>query len=142
MTQLANANLLDDSVANSSSLKNQRINKTAQRAVNPKPIQDEVDDIEEEDDDDNNLSTVKRDFPTSNFERKSFSKSSKIDDKVEDNKILGMKPILFYGILATVAIVGGYFAYKKFFNKGKGVLDLPKAPTNPSPTTTNVISGQ
>ena len=138
MGQLANANLLDDSVANSSSLKNQRINKTAQRAVNPKPIQDEIEEVEEDDDDDN-LATEKSDFPTSKFEKKSFSKS-KIEDKEEDNKILGMKPILFYGILATVAIVGGYFAYKKFFNKGKGVLDA-KAPTNPSPTT-NVISGQ
>ena len=37
MGQLANANLLDDSVANSSSLKNQRLNKTAQKAINPKP---------------------------------------------------------------------------------------------------------
>jgi hypothetical protein len=35
MTQLANANLLDESVANSSSLKTKRLNRTAQTAINP-----------------------------------------------------------------------------------------------------------
>ena len=37
MTQLANANLLDESVANSSSLKKQRLSRTAQTASNPNP---------------------------------------------------------------------------------------------------------
>jgi hypothetical protein len=35
MTQLANANLLDESVANSGSLKSRRLNNTAMTASNP-----------------------------------------------------------------------------------------------------------
>jgi RsiW-degrading membrane proteinase PrsW (M82 family) len=157
MGQLANANLLDDSVANSSSLKNQRLNKTAQKAINPKPrveYREEVatkeveqEEVEIDDDFDNEYEETQNQPPR--FAKTSFSNSNKIeqenDDKKEDNKILGMKPALFYGILAVGAVVGGYFLYKKFF-KNKTINAQTPTPIPsvdvvvPTPTT-NIGNG-
>ncbi len=135
MTQLANANLLDETVSNSSSLKNERLNKTAQRAVNPKPIQDDVEEEIDEDEDDVNENLKQ----TPNYERKT---GVKVLDKQssDDNKILGMKPVLFYGLLAIGAAVGGYFLYKRFKNKKLAIGDsVPSsAPSTAPPTATTV----
>jgi hypothetical protein len=151
MGQLANANLLDDSVANSSSLKNQRLSKTAQKAINPKPRVEykeevatkEVEEEEVEIDDDYDDTEVEQNQPP-RFSKSSYSNKFEKDDDEEDksdNKILGMKPALFYGLLAVGVAVGGYFIYKNFIkNKNKKIIDAP--PTTPSvdvPTPTGNI---
>ena len=133
MTNLANANLLDDSVANSGSLKNQRINKTAKTAINPKPIQEE--EVQEEEDNDSSYNTQDR---MSVYEKQSkiASKSTKSEPSKEDNKILGMKPALFYGLLAVGVIVGGVIVYNKFIKNGKKGLPKPDVGANTgSPNT-------
>lgn len=145
MGQLANANLLDDSVANSSSLKNQRLNKTAQKAINPKPRVEEVatkeveeeEEIEVDDDFDNDEETQNQPprFSKSSYSNR-FEKDK--DEEEKDNRILGMKPVLFYGLLAVGVAVGGYFLYKKFI-KNKKTVDVAPNPTPsvdvPTPTT-------
>lgn len=117
MTQLANANLLDDTVSNSSNLKNslrsQRINKTAQRAKNPQPIVEDSEKQVEEEIEENET------YETPNFEKQSFAKRLEQKEEEKDDKILGMKPVLFYGIVALA--VGGYLLYKKFFNNKKTI---------------------
>lgn len=179
MTQLANANLLDDDLANGSSLKNRRLNKVAQKAVNPikresnpmpkmKPkvveekIEDEYDDeistpnqqpqIEEEYQETERYSAPKSSFYADQQRYFDENNKSNTNSKVDDEKkILGMKPALFYGILAVGVLVGGYFVYKKFFNKKGGKSDIkplgnsggnqiPNANPNPTPTP-NVASG-
>jgi hypothetical protein len=153
MGQLANANLLDDSVANSSSLKTsslkaERINKTAQKAINPKPrveYREEVatkeveqEEVEIDDDFDDEFEETQNQPPR--FAKTSFSNSKfeKESDDAKDNKILGMKPALFYGLLAIGVAVGGYFLYKKFI-KNKKTIDVAPNPTPivdvPTPTT-------
>ena len=120
MTQLANANLLDDTVSNSSNLKsslrNQRINKTAQRAKNPQPIVEDAEKQVEENEIEENET-----YETPNFEKQSFAKRFEQKEEEKDDKILGMKPILFYGIVGITLAVGGYLLYKKFFNNKKTI---------------------
>jgi hypothetical protein len=112
MTQLANANLLDETVSNSSNLKNslktERIQKTAQRAKNPQPIKEDVEKVIEDEEENES-------YETPNFEKQSFSKRLEQKEEEKDDKILGMKPILFYGIVGITLAVGGYLLYKKFF---------------------------
>ena len=141
MGQLANANLLDDSVANSSSLKTsslkaERINKTAQKAINPKPrveYREEVatkeveqEEVEIDDDEFEEAQNQPPRFAKTSFSNSKFEKES--DDDAKDNKILGMKPALFYGLLAIGVAVGGYFLYKKFI-KNKKTIDVAPNPT-------------
>lgn len=119
MTQLANANLLDDTVSNSSNLKSslraERINKTAQRAKNPQPIVEDSEKQVEEEIEENET------YETPNFEKQSFAKRLEQKEEEKDDKILGMKPILFYGIVGITLAVGGYLLYKKFFNNKKTI---------------------
>jgi hypothetical protein len=152
MTQLANANLLDDDLANGSSLRNKRLNKVAQRAANPVPkkpkvVEEKIEEDEEEIsnnpevNDDEYKETERYSAPKSSFyadQQRYFNENNKSNgnSKVDDEKkILGMKPALFYGILAVGALVGGYIVYKKFFSKGKK-LDAKPLGSNPTPTTT------
>lgn len=117
MANLTNANLLDENVG--INLKNERLQKTAQTALNPEmerpqvqmqqvqqPIQQTVNVPKKDEPIPNNL-------PAKDYGKKESSKSS------DDNKIMGMKPALFYTLLGAVVIVGGYFAYKKFGKKLK-----------------------
>ena len=148
MTQLANANLLDDDLANGSSLRNKRLNKVAQRAANPVPKKPKVveEKIEEDEEIDNQeindeyQETQRYSAPKSSFyadQQRYFNENNKSNgnSKVDDEKkILGMKPALFYGILAVGALVGGYIVYKKFF-KGKK-LDAKPLGSNPVSTPT------
>lgn len=148
MTQLANANLLDDTVSNSSNLKNslrsQRINKTAQRAKNPQPIVEDAEkQVEEEEIEENET------YETPNFEKQSFAKRLEQKEEEKDDKILGMKPILFYGIVGITLAVGGYLLYKKFFNNkktintGAGAVTSGGATASPNvsaPNPTNVTT--
>lgn len=154
MTKLANANLLDDDLANGGSLKNKRLNKVAQKAINPVPkkskiVEEKIEEDEEEinnnqNENDEYQETERYSAPKSSFysdqqryfnENNKSNRNSKVDD---EKKILGMKPALFYGILAVGALVGGYFVYKKFFSKGKK-LDAKPLGSNPvSNPTPNV----
>jgi hypothetical protein len=114
MANLTNANLLDENVG--INLKNERLQKTAQTALNPEmerpqtqmqqPVQQTVNVPKKDEPIPNNL-------PAKDYGKKESSKSS------DDNKIMGMKPALFYTLLGAVVIVGGYFAYKKFGKKLK-----------------------
>lgn len=115
MTNLTNANLLDENVG--INLKNERLQKTAQTALNPEmerpqtqqiqqPVQQTVNVPKKDEPIPNNL-------PAKDYGKKESSKSS------DDNKIMGMKPALFYTLLGAVVLVGGYFAYKKFGKKLK-----------------------
>jgi len=182
MTQLANANLLDDDLANGSSLKNRRLNKVAQKAVNPVPkkqlvVEENLEEEEEEEEYEQEQKATtttkisragadeyeqpKQDYAT----RKSFysdqqryfdedtKKSDRNSKDDDEKKILGMKPVLFYGLLAVGALVGGYFVFNKFFKGKKGGGDLkplmsgsemasvpnPPAPVASSGGTTEII---
>ena len=115
MTNLTNANLLDENVG--INLKNERLQKTAQTALNPEmerpqtqqiqqPVQQTVNVPKKDEPIPNNL-------PAKDYGKKESSKSS------DDNKIMGMKPAMFYTLLGAVVLVGGYFAYKKFGKKLK-----------------------
>lgn len=128
MTQLANANLLDDSVANSSSLKSKRIYRTAQTAVNPQPKREKIEvkkEVEENYDDSEYEDAVEE--RTDNFKRFEPNVSAKktvaqrIDSSSsdDDSKILGMSKPMFYTILGVVVIAGGVWAYNKFMKKPK-----------------------
>jgi hypothetical protein len=158
MAQLANANLLDDSVANSSSLKTERLNKTAQKAINPKPRDyNEERVVEKRKEEYNNKKVVEQEVEIDDdfeddYEQQSpslINSNSKIysntdkESEEKDNKILGMKPVLFYGLLALGVAVGGYFIYKKFI-KNKKTIDVAPNPTPsvdvPTPTT-NIGNG-
>jgi hypothetical protein len=148
MTQLANANLLDESVANSSSLKTKRLNRTAQTAINPNqnPIANnpmpqnnqnqnvmpkasvlkKVEDLEEEDDNDYNDD----DYETDNERQDNYQRFQNefVPNKTEnkeisnDKKILGMKPVLFWALLGVGAAVGAYFGYKYIKKRKLGSL--------------------
>lgn len=165
MGQLANANLLDDSVANSSSLKNERLNKTALKAINPKPRinnderaeefkqqqqqqfrkeQVKEVDIEEEEIDDDFDDDYEEPNPP-RFSKTSFANTNvKINNQEEtekENKILGMKPAVFC-LLVVGAAIGGYFLYKKFFNKKNvNAAQLPTPTPTPvaTPSATNIV---
>lgn len=164
MTQLANANLLDDDLANGSSLKNKRLNKVAQRAKNPVPkkmvaVEEKLEDEDEYEDEkaQPKKSTISKpveeveleyDEPKEYSTRKSFYADQQryLDEDIKSNrnnkvndekKILGMNPALFYGLLAVGVAVGGYFVYKKFFKKGKTDLKSVTNPVNPIAVTPN-----
>ena len=158
MTQLANANLLDESVANSGSLKTKRLNKTAMTASNPNPQPQTQQsqmrtntnsttlkkvDIKEEEDDDNDFELNDRADDYINYN----NNLSKIQEKPnnDDKKILGMKPALFWTLLVGVAAVGGYFGYK--YIKKKGLIaknavpnTVPSAVPSAVPNITNNIT--
>ena len=119
MTQIANADLLDESVSNVNSLKKDRINRTAQTASNPNPVSKRM--VEKESN--ANTNDDEDDYEEESRGRSStFNKSNDAErggEEDDDKKILGMNPVLFYSLVGAVVLVGGYFAYKKF--KGKSV---------------------
>lgn len=145
MTQLANANLLDDSVANSSSLKNKRLSKTAKMAVNPNPkpkadnfekVEVNNKEIETEDEygTDEDYQEVRqirnesyKRYEPNNSAKKSLD-SAKDSKVANDEKILGMSKPLFYTILGVAVVIGGVWAYNKFIkkNKNKTITDAVK----------------
>ena len=137
MTNLSNASLLDENVGGN--LKNARLQKIAHVAQNPElekqtvqneeqinqpqqqmnyqqPIQQQV---ERPSNDGNGGGNVEEEYVPNNLPIRNYGKKQASKDS-DDNKILGMKPALFYTILGVAVIVGGYFAYKKFSGKGKG----------------------
>lgn len=138
MTQLANANLLDETVSNSSNLRNslktERIQKTAQRAKNPQPIKEDVERVIEDEQEENES------YETPNFEKQSFAKRLEQKEEEKDDKILGMKPLLFYGIVGITLAVGGYLLYKKFFNNKKTISIGGGAGTNGGATSSSSIN--
>ena len=116
MTQLANANLLDESVANSGSLKNQRLNKTAQTASNPNP-NPVLKKVEMENDNDDENEVEKESYQKLQDE---FRYSDKLEQKKEknDDKILGMSKPLAIGLGIVVLATVAYFGYK-YYKKSK-----------------------
>ena len=143
MTKLANANLLDESVANSSSLKSERMRVTAQAASNPQPKREReysnVDNQQEEDEDTDFNNEVREDYGTSkvNYSSNSSNAKKSVNNDSDEKTILGMKPVIFYSLLGAVAIVGGIWAYKKFGKKGKAI----SAPSGGSTSTSMPPSG-
>ena len=116
MANLTNANLLDENVG--INLKNERLQKTAQTALNPEmerpqPQQVQQQPVQQTVNVPKNDEPIPNNLPAKDYGKKESSKSS------DDNKILGMKPALFYTLLGAVVLVGGYFAYKKFGKKLK-----------------------
>lgn len=146
MENLPNSGLLDENVG--ANLKMQRLERTAEIAENPnmerqipqnmavpqqKPMiqsisnpqiqqpmqmQNKIEQknmekyTQEEENIPNNLPT--RDY------------SNKATKASDDNKILGLKPVVFYSILGAAVLIGGIYAYKKFYKKGK-VVKAPDA---------------
>lgn len=161
MTQLANANLLDESVANSGSLKSRRLNNTAITASNPNsntipqpqpqpqprprpnPIPNPTPtttlkkvDMNEEEEEDFELSDDRADDYI-NYNNNFTKMEEKPND--DDKKILGMKPALFWTLLVGAAAVGAYFGYKYIKKKGliggganAAVPNVPNAVPNPN----------
>ena len=125
MTTLANANLLDDSVPNSGSLKSQRLNRTSQSATNPNPVAKA--ELDEEEEDDYNEEYSRSEPQRSYSPNKSNSKAS-VNSDADEKKIMGMNPALFYTLLGFGVLVGGYFAYTKFFKGKKGGLSDAGSP--------------
>ena len=156
MTQLANANLLDESVANSGSLKSRRLNNTAITASNPnanpipKPRPNPIPnptptttlkkvDMNEEEEEDFELSDDRADDYI-NYNNNLSKMQEKPND---DKKILGMKPALFWTLFVGAAAVGAYFGYKYIKKKGMigGANAVPNAvPNNAVPNVTNNIT--
>jgi len=127
MTTLANANLLDDSVPNSNSLKSQRLNRTSQSATNPvsKTQQSEV---EEEEEDDYNEEYSRSDEPQRSYSSNKSNSKASVNSDADEKKIMGMNPALFYTLVGVTVLVGGYFAYTKFFKGKKGGLSDAGSP--------------
>lgn len=126
MTTLANANLLDDSVPNSGSLKSQRLNRTSQSATNPNPVaKAELDEEEEEDDYNEEYS---RSEPQRSYSSNKSNSKASVNSDADEKKIMGMNPALFYTLLGFGVLVGGYFAYTKFFKGKKGGLSDAGSP--------------
>ena len=127
MTTLANANLLDDSVPNSGSLKSQRLNRTAQSATNPNPMamakQEELDE-----EDDYNEEYSRSDEPQRSYSSNKPNSKTSVNSDADEKKIMGMNPALFYTLLGFGVLVGGYFAYTKFFKGKKGGLSDAGSP--------------
>ena len=126
MTTLANANLLDDSVPNSGSLKSQRLNRTAQSATNPNPVAKvaKVQEEEFDEEDDYNEEYSRSDEPQRSYSSNKSNSKASVNSDADEKKIMGMNPALFYTLLSVGVLVGGYFAYTKFF---KGKKKLPDA---------------
>ena len=138
---MKNADLLDDSVSNSDSLKNQRINRIAKTAINPNPKVEMKQELPIENEDDGNdneqYQTEREDYvrtqPTASSNTRNPKKS--VDSNSDEKKILGMKPMMFYTILGAVAIIGGIYLYKKYGKKGKGKFGVD-ASAGATPTST------
>lgn len=117
---LANANLLDETVANSASLKNQRLNNTAKTASNPNPNpipnqtlkkvdleNDEVHDDEVNENENESFQRLQNDFHN-NIEEKEKT----------DDKILGMPKMVAIGLGVALLATAAYFGYK-YYKKNK-----------------------
>lgn len=138
MENLPNSGLLDENVG--ANLKMQRLERTAEIAENPNmerqipqnmaiPQQKQM--IQS-----NSNPQIQQ--PMKNMEQKNIEKYTQEDENIpnnlptrdyskkmtkesDDNKILGLKPIVFYSILGAAVLIGGIYAYKKFYKKGNGV---------------------
>lgn len=142
-TNLSNFSLLNDEVAhnlNAETLKQQRMNQVSQTANKPPVPENENNVIQMNPNNPNyqhqnqqpqNQQVVNENNENSeeNFEgdEDAYSKyanknndSAKKENKSSDNKILGMKPIVFYGLLAVGLGVAGYFTYRHFKGKNNG----------------------
>jgi hypothetical protein len=121
MTQLANADLLDESVANSGSLKKQRLNNTAQTASNPNsnpsptPTLKKVDINDDEASNDDDYQNLQDEYNNTGY------KMQDTERKSDDDKILGMSKPLAIGLGIIIIGVGAYFGYKYFKNKTKKI---------------------
>lgn len=129
--QLSNLNLIDDTLADSVSLKKQRLNRISKTAVNPnpnpiqKPIQKpeqvltkESEELDEENDSYYMDEEKGNDYGGVNYSSIKGASKSPTNNAADEKKILGMKPAIFYTLLTAVAIVGGVIVYNKFIKKG------------------------
>jgi hypothetical protein len=148
MTQLSNANLLDENVGGN--LKNERLQKTADFAQNPNmerqvaqnnetvnpqmppqvnpqmqmppqmnPQMQMPPQMQQGQAKGVERTKVEEEYVPNNLPVKDYGKKQ-VNNDAEEKKILGMKPALFYTLLGVAVIAGGYFAYTKFIKKGKG----------------------
>lgn len=127
---MKNAELLDESVANSGSLKNQRLNTIAQKAVNPNPTPSSrqmTQESQQEQEEMENSNEEQYEHEERTFTKPDYSSSARntkksVNNDADEKKILGMKPIVFYGALAGLAIIGGLILYSKYGKKGKKIV--------------------
>jgi len=63
--------------------------------------------------------------PQQNAPAKEETKKSNVDGVAKEKTILGMKPILFYGLTAIVLGTAAYFTYRHFKGKGAKTLKAP-----------------
>lgn len=142
MENLPNSGLLDENVG--ANLKMQRLERTAEIAENPnmeRQIPQNVVIPQQKQQMNQAMSNPKIQQPMqmqNKIEQNNMEKytqeeenipnnlpardySSKAAKSSDDNKILGLKPVVFYSILGAAVLIGGIYAYKKFYKKGKGV---------------------
>lgn len=143
MTNLANVNLLDETLSNNSTLKSQRLNRTAQTAVNPNPNppqQNEQVASQENSNDENSQVEESYGKTQPNFSTANRSAKKTADTPADEKTILGMKPIVFYGLLALTVAVGGYLLYKKFGKKGSVKGKPSSVPAEASAVASSVVT--
>lgn len=145
MTQLANANLLDESVANSSSLKDKRLSKTAQTASNPNPNPNPSPlkkvDMEVDNDNDNDFEVNDRADNFQKFQNEYMNQSNSNEtEKKSDGKILGMPKGVAIGLGVLVLGAAAYFGYKYFKkNKSKGLSSGTSTGSSVESATSTII---
>jgi hypothetical protein len=128
MTTLSNVELLEDSVANNGSLKNERLSKTARSAQNPNPNRQKMQDAEN--------TERYADRENESYAQKEVESVKKTElSTTDDDTILGMKPAMFYTILTVGVILGGIFVYKKFI-QNKGAAQPATVPASSGKVTT------
>lgn len=138
MENLPNSGLLDENVG--ANLKMQRLERTAEIAENPnmeRQIPQNMNVVQPKQMIQNNPQ-IQQPTQMQKVEQKNMEKynqeeenipnnlptrdyGNKVSKSSDDNKILGLKPVVFYSILGAAVLIGGIYAYKKFYKKGKGV---------------------
>lgn len=126
---MKNAELLDESVANSGSLKNRRLNTIARKAVNPNPTptsrqmaQEEQQEQESEMENEEQYEHEERSFTKPDYTSSARNTKKSVNNDADEKKILGMKPVVFYSVLGAVVVLGGLFLYSKYGKKGKKIV--------------------
>lgn len=138
MENLPNSGLLDENVG--ANLKMQRLERTAEIAQNPNMERQIPQNIEvpQQKPMIQSNSNPQIQQPMQKMEQKNMEKYTQEDENIpnnlptrdyskkmtkdsDDKKILGLKPVVFYSILGAAVLIGGIYAYKKFYKKGKSV---------------------
>jgi hypothetical protein len=159
MENLPNSGLLDENVG--ANLKMQRLERTAEIAQNPNMERQIPQNIEVHQPkpmiQSNSNPQIQQPMQMQNkIEQKNMEKYTQEEENIpnnlptrdysnkatkasDENKILGLKPVVFYSILGAAVLIGGIYAYKKFYKKGKSV-KTPDA-SSVAEKTASAVSG-